>query len=177
MKWLRSDIGIFLLKVVGIYLCWYVIYELWLVPDGRLDAWLTTNIVSVSAGILQSLGYDLYATGRLIGIGESAGIYLVDGCSGIAAIGLFVGFVIAYPGEWVPRMAFIFMGIGIIYFVNVIRIVILSITQVQWPSMFDVTHDYSTTAIFYLVIFLLWVVWANLGGKESSEEGLSINTT
>lgn len=177
MKWLRSDIGIFLLKVVGIYLCWYVIYELWLLPDGRLDAWLTTNIVSVSAGILQSLGYDLYATGRLIGIGESAGIYLVDGCSGIAAIGLFVGFVIAYPGEWVPRMAFIFMGIGIIYFVNVIRIVILSITQVQWPSMFDVTHDYSTTAIFYLVIFLLWVVWANLGGKESSEEGLSINTT
>lgn len=177
MKWLRSDIGIFLLKVVGIYLCWYVIYELWLLPDGRLDAWLTTNIVSVSAGILQSLGYDLYATGRLIGIGESAGIYLVDGCSGIAVIGLFVGFVIAYPGEWVPRMAFIFMGIGIIYFVNVIRIVILSITQVQWPSMFDVTHDYSTTAIFYLVIFLLWVVWANLGGKESSEEGLSINTT
>lgn len=177
MKWLRSDIGIFLLKVVGIYLCWYVIYELWLLPDRRLDAWLTTNIVSVSAGILQSLGYDLYATGRLIGIGESAGIYLVDGCSGIAAIGLFVGFVIAYPGEWVPRMAFIFMGIGIIYFVNVIRIVILSITQVQWPSMFDVTHDYSTTAIFYLVIFLLWVVWANLGGKESSEEGLSINTT
>jgi hypothetical protein len=42
---------------------------------------------------------------------------------------------------------------------------------VRWPAMFDITHDYSTTAIFYLVIFVLWMVWANLGdtGKSTSE--------
>lgn len=168
MQWLKSDVGRFLLKVVGIYICWYVIYELWLLPDGSLDAWLTKNVVSVSAGILESLGYEIYATGRLIGIEESAGIYLVDGCSGIAAIGLFVGFIVAYPGEWVPRIAFIAIGIGIIYLVNIVRIVVLAITQVRWPSMFDLTHDYSTTAIFYLVIFVLWMIWANLGSKGIS---------
>ncbi|MDZ7681673.1 MAG: archaeosortase/exosortase family protein [Fodinibius sp.] len=109
--------------------------------------------------------------GRLIGINESAGIYLADGCSGIAAIGLFVGFVVAYPGEWIPRIAFIAIGIGIIYLVNILRILVLAITQVKWPGMFDITHDYSTTAIFYLVIFVLWMVWANLGdtGKSASE--------
>lgn len=167
MQWLKSDVGVFLIKVVGIYLLWYLLYELWLLPDGRLDEWLTTNIVSVSAGILELLGYDFYAAGRLIGIEESAGIYLVDGCSGISAIGLFVGFVIAYPGAWIPRIAFIFIGIGIIYLVNIIRIVVLSITQIRAPEIFTITHDYSTTAIFYLVIFLLWMVWANLGDDES----------
>lgn len=170
MQWLKSDVGMFLLKVVGIYLCWYFIYELWLLPEGSLDQWLTTNIVSVSAGILDVLNYDVYATGRLIGIGESSGIYLADGCSGIAAIGLFVGFVVAYPGAWIPRIAFIGIGIGVIYLVNVIRIVTLAITQVQWPSMFDITHDYSTTAIFYLVIFVLWMIWANLGSEDASEK-------
>lgn len=167
MEWLKSDVAKFLIKVVGIYLLWYLVYELWLLPDGRLDEWLTTNIVAVSAGLLDLMGYDLYATGRLIGIEDAAGVYLVDGCSGISAIGLFVGFVIAYPGAWVPRIAFIFIGIGIIYLVNIIRIIILVITQVQAPDMFAVTHDYSTTAIFYLVIFLLWIVWANLGDDES----------
>lgn len=174
MQWLKSDIGQFLLKVVGIYLCWYFIYELWLLPEGSLDQWLTTNIVSVSAGILDALNYDFYATGRLIGIGEAPGIYLADGCSGIAAIGLFVGFVVAYPGAWVPRIAFIAVGIGIIYLVNVIRIVVLAITQVEWASIFDITHDYSTTAIFYLVIFVMWMIWANLGNEEASGRQASV---
>jgi len=163
MQWYKSKVGIFLLKVAGIYLLWYFIYELWLLPDGTLDQWVTTNIVSVSAGMLEILGYDLYATGRLIGIGESAGIYLVNGCSGISAIGLFFGFVVAYPGAWIPRIAFIFIGIGVIYLVNIIRIIVLTITQVQAPEMFAVTHDYSTTAIFYVIIFVLWMVWANFG--------------
>lgn len=163
MQWLKSETGIFLLKVAGIYLLWYLIYELWLLPEGTLDQWVTTNIVSVSAGILELLGYDFYAAGRLIGIGESPGIYLVDGCSGISAIGLFIGFVIAYPGAWIPRIAFIFIGIGVIYLVNIIRIIVLTITQIKAPEMFTVTHDYSTTAIFYVVIFALWMVWANFG--------------
>lgn len=166
MEWLKSEIGQFILKVLGIYICWYFIYELWLLPEGSLDAWLTTNIVSISTGILEMFDYDVYASGRLFGIGESAGIYLADGCSGIAAMGLFVGFVIAYPGKWIPRIAFIAIGIGVIYLVNIFRNVILAITQVYWPGFFDVMHDYSTTAIFYLVIFALWMVWANLGGKD-----------
>lgn len=168
MKWFNSEISKFLIKVLGIYLCWYLFYELWLLPEGSLDEWLTTNIISVSAGIINYLNYDFFAIDRLIGIGESAGIYLVDGCSGIAAIGLFVGFVIAYPGEWIPRIAFIAMGIGIIYLINILRIVILAVTQAYWPDFFDITHDYSTTAIFYLVIFVLWMIWVNLGTKNKS---------
>jgi exosortase/archaeosortase family protein len=174
MQWLKTDIGLFLLKVVGIYLCWYLIYELWLLPDGSLDAWLTSNIASVSAGILEIFNYDVYATGRLFGIGESPGIYLADGCSGIAAIGLFIGFVIAYPGKWAPRIAFIFIGIGVIYLVNIIRNVVLAITQVYRPGMFDITHDYSTTAIFYLVIFALWMIWANCGSTDVSKQEASL---
>lgn len=167
MRWFNSEVTTFLLKVLGIYICWYLVYELWLLPDGRLDAWLTTNIVSVAAGILKSMGYDVYAYGRLVGIGETGGIYLADGCSGITAIGLFVGFVLAYPGDWTPRIAFMVVGIGVIYLVNILRIVTLAITQLQWPSMFGITHDYSTTAIFYLVIFGLWMIWANWGAREA----------
>lgn len=176
MRWHNSEVRLFFLKAAGIYLCWYLIYELWLLPEGSLDQWLTTNVVSVAAGLLQSTGSDVYATGRLIGIDQFPGIILVNGCSGISAIGLFVGYVIAYPGAWIPRIAFIVTGIGIIYLVNIIRIVVLAITQANWPGLFEFTHYYSTTAVFYLVIFVLWMIWTNWGGENFFEPNPSLNT-
>ncbi len=166
MNWLKSDIAIFLYKVVGIYILWYFIYELWLLPDGRLDAWLCENIAQIGYDLLQVFGYEAFINGRLVGIEGTDGIRLIDGCSGISAIGLFIGFVVAYPGRWIPRINFIVIGIGIIYLVNVVRIVTLAITLAEWPEIFGFMHTYSTTAIFYLVIFGLWMIWANNGSQK-----------
>jgi len=163
MRWLKSDIAKFLIKALGIYLIWYLVYDCWLLPDGRLDLWMASNVASVCAGVLHSMGFDVYVAGRMFGIGEAPGIWLADGCTGISAMGLFVGFIIAYPGRWTARIAYIITGVGIIYFVNILRNTTLAVTQVYWPAFFEVTHDYSTTAIFYIVIFCMWIFWANYG--------------
>lgn len=164
--WLDSEPVKFVLKVLVIYIVWYLVYEMWLLPEGSLDRWVAVNIVETTAGILKLFSYDVYTAGRVIGLDTAPGILLVDGCTGISAIGLFIGFIIAYPGKWVPRLSFIVIGIGVIYLVNIIRIAVLAVTQVQWPEFFGFTHDYSTTAIFYLVIFALWIIWANLGDSK-----------
>lgn len=168
MNWLKSDIAIFLYKVLGIYILWYLIYELWLLPAGWLDEWLCLNVAQMGHDFLQLFGYEAFVNGRHVGVTGTAGVLLINGCSGISAIGLFIGFVVAYPGRWVPRAFFIITGIGIIYLVNVIRIVGLTITLAEWPNLFDFMHDYSSTALFYIVIFGLWMIWANNGGKEAN---------
>jgi len=157
----KSPVLIFLFKVGVIFISWYIVYELWLLPDGRLDEWLSLNIVGSSAGILKWLGYEIFVFERVVAVGEFPGIKIVNGCNGISAMGLFLGFIIAYPGEWKEKISFTVLGIGIIYLVNIFRIVVLAITQAEWPGFFNITHDYSTTAIFYLVIFVLWMVWIN----------------
>jgi len=126
-----------------------------------LDEWLSLNIIGNSAGIIKWLGYDVYTVNRIIGIGEYSGIEVVDGCNGISAIGLFLGFILAFPGPWKNRLSFSIVGIGIIYLINVLRIVTLTITKVEWPAFFNFTHDYSTTTIFYISIFFLWMIWVN----------------
>ncbi len=151
----------FVLTALGIFVVWYIVYEKWLLPDGRLDEWLSLNIIGNSAGIIQWFGYDVYTVNRIIGIGEYSGIEVVDGCNGISAIGLFLGFILAFPGPWKNRLSFSVMGIGIIYIINVLRIITLTITKVEWPAFFDFTHDYSTTTIFYISIFFLWMIWVN----------------
>lgn len=159
---IKSPVTLFVVKALSIFIVWYVLYEMWLLPDGRLDLWLSHNIVGVSKGLIQWIGYETWSVNRIIGIGENAGIELVDGCTGISAIGLFLGFILAYPGDWKKRVSYSLFGIGVIYIVNILRIVVLAITQEEWIEFFDFTHDYSTTAIFYLVIFGLWVIWVQL---------------
>lgn len=170
MNFLKSDIAKFILKVVGIYIVWYMVYELWLLPNGTIDQPLSENIASISAGILSFFGESVFLSGRIVGIEGVAGVEIVDGCNGIAAIGLFLGFIFAYPGKWLPRIYFSIFGIGVIYIVNVVRIVTLCYVQQYMPGSFDFMHDYSTTAIFYIVIFILWMIWANYGDSFSNDD-------
>lgn len=170
MALLKSDIAKFLVKVICIYFVWYLVYELWILPNGYIDEPLSENIASISAGILSFLGEDVFYYGRVVGIVGAAGGEIVNGCNGIAAIGLFIGFIFAYPGAWKPRIYFSIFGVAVIYLVNITRIVILSYTQYYWPQVFNFTHDYSTTAIFYIVIFVLWMIWANYGEPMDLEQ-------
>ena len=165
---LKSPIALFIIKALGIFIVWYVVYELWLLPDGRIDEWLALNIVKITAGIVQLFGYETWLVHRIIGIGENAGIELVDGCTGISAIGLFLGFILAYPGDWKNRISFSLLGISVIYIVNIIRVGVLVITQEEWIEFFDITHNYSTTGIFYIVIFLLWMMWVKFSDSDFS---------
>ena len=66
------------------------------------------------------------------------------------------------PGRNQSRLYFSILGIVIIYLVNVLRIATLILMQEWAPQFFDITHDYSTTTIFYLVIFLLWMLWVRI---------------
>ena len=170
MKIFQSEIAGFLLKVFAVYVIWYMVYELWIMPNGYIDEPLSRNIVSVSAGILSFFGESVFLYDRVVGITGLRGIEIVDGCNGIAAIGLFLGFIIAYPGKWLPRIYFSIFGILVIYIVNVVRIVTLTYIQAYWPQVFDFAHDYSTTAIFYIIIFILWMIWANYGESMSGNK-------
>ena len=162
----RSEVVIFFVKALLIYVVWYLLYDLWILPDGSLDLWLSEHIVSVGGSILYALGFEVYAGGRIIGLAGTNMLEIIDGCNGIEVIGLFIGFVVAYPGLTKNRLVFIPLGIFVLYLTNVIRILVLAVIQKHIPSIFDITHDYSTTAIFYLVVFLMWVVWVNFGAKH-----------
>lgn len=161
----RSQVVTFFLKALGIYVAWYILYDLWMLPDGRVDLWLSEHIVSLGGSLLAGMGFEVYAQGRIIGLAGTNMLEIIDGCNGIEVIGLFIGFVVAYPGLTQNRLWFIPLGILLLYATNVVRILVLAITQLHAPGIFHITHDYSTTAIFYLVVFGMWVLWVNFGDR------------
>ena len=157
-----SPIRTFALKALGIFVLWYVLYELWLLPDGRLDHWVALRVIDGAAFVTKLIGVEVWMQGRVVTIAGNNGIEMVDGCTGISAIGLFLGFIWAYPGQNRSRVYYSLMGIATIYLVNILRIATLMLMQEWAPQFFDFTHDYSTTTIFYLVIFFLWMLWVRI---------------
>ncbi|MCS4177375.1 exosortase family protein XrtF [Salinibacter ruber] len=156
----------FLAKAVAIYGAWYVLYDLWLLPDGRLDAWVSQTVVHAGRVVLSGVGIEAVVNGRSIELARASGIRIVDGCNGLATIGLFAGFVLAFPGSTRRRLLFIPFGIGVIYLANVARVSLLAGLQVYWPPAFEFVHDLGATAFFHLIVFGLWVLWANYGSPS-----------
>ena len=167
----RRRIAAFVGKVLAFYGCWYVLYDLWLLPDGTLDRWLSLNVASVSGAVMEGLGFEVTGNGRGLALPGVVGIRIANGCNGLSTLGLFGGFVLAYPGRAWRRVWFIPLGILAVYATNVGRVVVMLLSQKYWPAAFEPLHGFGLTTIFYVVVFGLWVAWANYGGAADASEG------
>jgi len=165
----------FLAKAVAIYGAWYVLYDLWLLPDGRLDAWVSRTAAQIGELVLNLLRIDAASNGRIISVAGASGVKIINGCNGLTTIGTFAGFVLAYPGSAFRRFLFIPSGIIMIYGVNVIRVSILAASQVYSPDVFSWLHGMPTGVPFHLAVFGLWVLWAHYGGSVQSLDTQATN--
>lgn len=167
----------FLFKGLAIYGIWYVVYDLYLLPDGRLDEWLSVNVAHVSAAIISGIGYEAVADYRSVLMAGVPGVKIINGCNGLTTIGLFIGFVIAFPGSWKHRAWFIPAGILAIYMANVFRVIVMLGLQLYWPAAFDPMHSFGMTTFFYVVVFGLWMAWAHLNEDNASTPGQQDTST
>jgi exosortase/archaeosortase family protein len=81
------------------------------------------------------------------------------GCTSLKQWMHWIFIMLFFPGPWKHKLWYIPLGIVVIHFVNIIRIVGLSLTLVPWPERFDFFHDYVFKTFFYFMIFVMWVVW------------------
>jgi exosortase family protein XrtF len=164
----RKRLLTFAAKGLAVYAAWYVIYDLWLLPDGRLDAWLSRLMAQASGGVLAGLGFAAEAAGRTVKMPGVSGIRVIDGCNGLATLGLFAGFVVAFPGTWRRRALFLPLGALVIAIANVGRLVVMVLLQRYWPAAFQPMHSFGLTAFFYVLVFALWMLWMNYGSPAAS---------
>ena len=156
----------FTFLAIILYVVWYVIYEAWLHPSGIWDRLIINNLVFLSNGILQLLGYatlpvsDPDSTIRIAGIDGTSGVWIGDPCNGFSLFALFLIFMITYPGPWKQKLWFIPLGLIGIHLINAIRIAALAIivdVNIDWLYF---NHNYTFNIVVYSFVFLLWYIWA-----------------
>lgn len=166
---LKNKAFLFLAKFLLLFILWYVVYELWLHPQGGLDRLVINNSIFFTKYLLELLGYESFTnsseTIRVIGIDGTHGIWIGDPCNGLSLFALFTGFILAYPGPVKHKLWYIPAGILAIHILNIIRVLSLTLIVYHAPEHLDFNHTYTFTIFVYGFIFLFWLIWVNRFSK------------
>ena len=151
---------LFLGKSILIYIIWYVCYDLWLKKVGRLDDLIIDNLVYLSFETLTFFNFNVNLDHHKIWIDQSSiSVSVGSGCNSLELFVLFSGFILAFNGSWKNKVWFIPIGILVIYFFNVLRIIALTLNGFFSPSLLEFNHKYTFTIILYCLTFFGWLLW------------------
>ncbi len=154
------------------YLAWYIIDVFIIKEHTSFDRFLSLQLVHASAFVLSILGYvpelTLATEEVVIDVEGSTGmgVWVGEPCNGLSLFALFAVFIIAYPGPWKHKAWFLPVGIVAIHFINVIRIVALTLIAKDHADYLDVNHNYTFTIIVYSFVFFLWYRWSVKWSKK-----------
>lgn len=84
---------------------------------------------------------------------------IIEGCSGVSVMILFAAFIFAFSVKMKRTVLYIFLGVLIIYILNIIRIALIAYALYYFPKYNDFLHEVLFPVFIYGVVFLLWVLW------------------
>ena len=74
-------------------------------------------------------------------------------------MGLYVGFILAYPGKIKHKLWVVPAGLLVIIILNIMRISGLTYLVLRWPEYVDINHHVIFKYTVYFFIFLMWYFW------------------
>lgn len=126
----------------------------------NLVAKQTRSLIEASGYRAQILPHPNEASMKLF-INNKFVARIIEGCNSISIIILFVSFIIAYAGKFKTTFFYLIFGCVLIYIVNLMRIVILTVGLYHYPWRREILHTVIFPLIIYGLMFLLWMFWVN----------------
>lgn len=164
----------FLVKAGLFYIVWQVVYEFFIYPDGRLDQFLAVSVAYLAKIALALFGWNINVWDRLLVIDGYRGVEVLNGCNALTLMALYSGFIISFQGPNKKRIIYLLGGIGIIFILNVIRIMAFSLATVYSQPHWDTFHEFSPFIFFYPFVLWMWYRWTLLSENQyRTDSGLS----
>jgi len=168
---------LFLVKFIGIYVVANLLYGIYVTayspgPDPITS--IASRQTAVALGICgwpsTTKDNEKKPTTLLIHEGRSV-LAIYEGCNGVNIMIIFVAFLFAFGPIGKPLWIFALAGIVMIHLMNLLRISLLFWVVLYLPDFVYFVHKYLFTAILFVFVFVLWIVWvrkfSNLKGATS----------
>ncbi len=180
----NRTIIIFLIKFFITYFVLSGVYSIYLKQtQEKVNFFSCSPITKTVANHVQQtakiLGYDAYVEQNSNELSMKLmlnGKYvsrIIEGCSSISIIILFLSFIIAFSGSLKATILFGLFGSVLIYIVNVLRIIALGVLYYKFPKYQEILHDLLFPAVIYGLTFVLWITWvkfySNINKNESKK--------
>jgi exosortase family protein XrtF len=153
----------FVIKALALYLLWLGAEHFGLTAPlhsllTEFTAWSSVQLMGL---VSPDTHYYFRGTQCLLQFGGSNVLLIDNPCNGLTIMLLYIGFLVAYPGTWKSKLVFISLGTMLVYLMNVVRVILLSANFAIHKVSFEFNHKYTFTFAVYVVVFMLWVTWAN----------------
>lgn len=165
------------LLVYGVLIFLYNLYLSYSEGVKYYPDYFTNLVAHQSESLLNTVGYNTVviphseeASMKVVVRGKYIA-RVIEGCNALSVIILFISFIVAFKGKFKTTLFYILSGSVLIYVVNLIRIVILSVGLYHYPWRRDILHTVIFPAIIYGIVFILWMVWVNRFSKIENKNG------
>jgi|SRR5215813_14249691 len=142
---------LFALLSVALFVLLYTVHDLIVVPINRHIAWL--------AGVaLRALGAAAVTTGPVIAA-KGFAVEIKNNCNAVFEFGLYTAAVCAYPTSPAAKATGLLAGAGVIYTLNMLRVVSLVALGVFARDWFEIGHLYAWQILFFAAVVACWFTW------------------
>lgn len=116
------------------------------------------NATAYLSSLLIRIFYDaVTVSGNFIGSGTSY-ISLSFGCEGTEPLVIFLAAMVAFPIKYKYKLIPLLSGIGILYFLNLIRVLGLFVVNVNIPDIFVEVHEIYFPILFIIFAFIQFFI-------------------
>jgi exosortase family protein XrtF len=162
---------LFLVKFIGIYVVANLLYGIYVTayspgPDPITS--LVSRQTAVALGVCgwpsTTIDNEKKPTTLLNHEGRSV-LAIYEGCNGVNIMIIFVAFLFAFGPIGKPLWIFALVGILMIHLMNLLRISLLFWVVLYLPDFVYFVHKYLFTAMLFIFVFVLWIVWVRKFSK------------
>ncbi len=134
----------------------------------RYFAFLVKHLANVVYFILNDVfSINVFKIGNYFVYPNTAVIDLVWSCSGLKQAYIFFSIIAFYPGKHIHKLWYIPLGLIVVYLFNIFRITLITYLLRDNPDWFEMLHE-GSKYVFYAIIFMLWVIWAEKFNKTTT---------
>lgn len=159
------DVAIFAIITITFHYLWWHVLGFFRATDffNTVAGWLAQQVYFGSLWFnVNILGMNItpeHLTNTLWFPDINGYITVNESCSGFKQMYQILFLFILFRGPWKHKLWYIPASMGIMFLVNILRIILLSLVLIHWPAHWDFFHMWVMRPFYYVVIFIEWVVW------------------
>ena len=120
--------------------------------------WLMVATTDITGFLLKVVGFSVQTQGNILSLSHFS-VEIVGECTGLYEMLIFLAAVIAYPSGWKKKLIGAGLGIPLLYLINIIRMMFITVVGNWSPRTFDFMHMYFWQVAMILIILSVWVLW------------------
>lgn len=139
----------------------------------NVAAWLRSSLIMSTKLFVGVFGFDTVRTNEyVLRVPAASGIKIVYSCLGFGVMSFWAAYIIATTGDMFNKTVWLFGGLFLIWFVNVVRISLVLIgANKGWKFPFGWDHHTWFNIAAYLVIFTMMYFFEKSIKQTSSYAG------